>query len=213
MKLNKIGLIFFLSLSLGQISSSTFYNNEKWGIRFYRGYATYRPLIAIIGSGDMPMERHETGIRGIDLSRKITSDQSQANIDWYLKFGFIRHLERGYQPNHNQYNIFLQAYQNKIVLGYPINLFIGEGLSYSELVPYVEGRETRRISGRDSKLMNYLNVGFDISTYHLFPNIGLINLYVGLAVSHRSGVYKQISFFNNTQGGGNFVTLFSEYKF
>ena len=55
MKLNKIGLIFFLSLSLGQISSNTFYNNEKWGIRFYRGYATYRPLIAIIGSGDMPM--------------------------------------------------------------------------------------------------------------------------------------------------------------
>ena len=52
----------------------------------------------------------------------------------------------------------IQANYNKIVLGYPINFFIGEGLSYAELVPYVEGRDTRRISGRDSKLMNYLNV-------------------------------------------------------
>ena len=213
MKINKIGLIFFLSLSISQISSQAFYNHEKWGIRFYKGYATYRPLIAIIVSGDVPMERHGTGIRGIDLSRKIISKWKGMPFDWNLNLGFIRHLEKGYQPNHNQYNIFIQANYNKIVLGSPVNLFIGEGLSYSELVPYVEGRETRRISGRDSNLMNYLNIGFDISTYHLFPKIGLINLYLGFAVSHRSGVYKKISFFNNTQGGGNFVTLFSEYKF
>ena len=65
----------------------------------------------------------------------------------------------------------------------------------------------------DFKILQIPILGFDISTYHLYPKIGLINLYLGFAVSHRSGVYKKISFFNNTQGGGNFVTLFTEYKF
>ena len=214
--MKRLWLIVFVlhfEKSFSQISSRVFYNNEIWGVRVYQGYATYRPLIAIIGTGDMPIERHGTGIRGIDLSKKIINKQNRSGVDWHLKFGFIRHLEKGYQQNHNQYNIFIQANYNKIVLGYPINFFIGEGLSYAELVPYVEGRDTRRISGRDSKLMNYLNVGFDISTYHLYPKIGLINLYLGFAVSHRSGIYKKIAFFNNTQGGGNFVTLFTEYKF
>ncbi|GIT57797.1 MAG: hypothetical protein Ct9H300mP18_12260 [Candidatus Neomarinimicrobiota bacterium] len=36
------------------------------------------------------------------------------------------------------------------------------GKSWSGRVPYVEGRETRRLSNeRDSQLMNYLNIGFD----------------------------------------------------
>jgi len=124
MKIYKIGLIFFYSFSLSQISSHAFYNHEKWGIRFYNGYATYRPLIAIIGSGDAPMERHGTKIRGIDLSRKIISKSKGMPFDWNLKLGFIRHLEKGYQPNHNQYNIFIQANYNKRVLGYPVNFFI-----------------------------------------------------------------------------------------
>ena len=86
-------------------------------------------------------------------------------------------------------------------------------MSWAELVPFVEGRETRRISGKDSQLMNYLNVGFDLKISDLFPIISYNNLSVGFSVSHRSGIYKQFKLFNNTQGGGNFVTFFTEFNF
>ena len=77
----------------------------------------------------------------------------------------------------------------------------------------MEGRETRRLSGRDSKLMNYLNVGFDFRLSDLTGQNSLYNIRLGLANSHRSGAFKKVKWFNNTQGGSDFVTLFLEYDF
>ena len=80
-------------------------------------------------------------------------------------------------------------------------------------MPYVEGRETRRLSGRDSRLMHYLNVGFDFRLGDLTGNEALNNIRLGLADSHRSGAFKKVKWFNHTQGGSDFVTLFVEYDF
>ena len=68
---------------------------------------------------------------------------------------------------------------------FPLRLFFGQGLSLSGQVPYVEGRETRRLSGRDSRLMHYLNVGFDFRLGDLTGNEALNNIRLGLADSHQ----------------------------
>ena len=208
-------LSFFLLISgvFGQNHFPSQPNQNQWSVRFYKGYATYRPLMAIITYGDMPRERHGTGIRGIEVSQTIIRGWKGLPIDWSLRAGWIRHNEMGYQPDHNQYTLFFQGHYFRTVLGLPVTFFIGEGLSYAELVPFVEGRETYRLSNRKSNLMNYLNVGFDIKTSHIFPGMGYDYIRVGFAVSHRSGIYEQVKLFNNTKGGGNFVTLFTEYKF
>jgi len=198
---------------MGQMSFQSSPQHDKWAIRVYNGYATYRPLIAIITYADIPRERHNTGIRGIDFSHKLVRCWKNLPIDWSIRAGYIHHFEKGYQPNHNQYTLFFLGHYRKSVFGFPVNFFIGEGLSWAELVPFVEGRETRRISGKDSQLMNYLNVGFDLKISDLFPIISYNNLSVGFSVSHRSGIYKQFKLFNNTQGGGNFVTFFTEFNF
>ena len=64
-----------------------------------------------------------------------------------------------------------------------MRFFIGEGLSLSGDVPYVEGRETKRLSEKDSRLMNYLNVGFDFRLGDLTGNDALNNIRLGLADS------------------------------
>ncbi|GIT57847.1 MAG: hypothetical protein Ct9H300mP18_12760 [Candidatus Neomarinimicrobiota bacterium] len=56
--------------------------------------------------------------------------------------GYIRHDENGFQNNHNQYNAFFLAHYNTKYKNIPMRWFIGEGISWSERVPYVEGRET-----------------------------------------------------------------------
>ena len=210
-----IYISFFLLMSglFGQYRYPSNSHQHQWALRIYKGYATYRPLMAIITYGDMPRERHDTGIRGIDLSRTMIRNWRGLPLDWSLRAGFIHHNEMGYQPDHNQYTLFFQGHYYRRVLGFPVTFFIGEGLSYSELVPYVEGRETYRLSNRRSNLMNYLNVGFELKTSHLFPGLGYDFVSVGFAVSHRSGIYEQVKLFNNTKGGGNFVTQFTEYKF
>ena len=50
------------------------YLDSNWSTRVYGGYSTHRPLIAIVGLGDIRPEYHGTGIRGFDLSRKIHKD-------------------------------------------------------------------------------------------------------------------------------------------
>ena len=61
--------------------------------------------------------------------------------------------------------------------------------------------------------MNYLNIGFDFRVGDLIGNKSLNNIRLGLADSHRSGIYKKVKWFNHTQGGSNFITLFVEYDF
>ena len=71
---------------MGQMSFQSSPQHDKWAIRVYNGYATYRPLIAIITYADIPRERHNTGIRGIDFSHKLVRDWKNLPID--LQFDF-----------------------------------------------------------------------------------------------------------------------------
>ncbi len=186
---------------------------NNWSIRLYSGYATHRPLIAIITYGDIRPEYHDTGIRGLDISHILVRNWKGYSVDWSFRLGYIRHLENGFQPNHNQYNIFFMVHYYTSFRGFPIRLFVGEGLSRAERVPYVEGRETRRLSDeRDSKLMNYINVGFDLKLGDLLGLQQWNHITLGLADSHRSGIYQKVKWFNHTKGGSNFVNLFLEYS-
>ncbi len=210
-----IGFLFLFSILIGSdpsINHSLDYT--KWSIRLYGGYASHRPLVAIMTYGDIQPERHNTGIRGLDVSCVFIHNWRNLPIDWSFRVGTIRHLENGYQPNHNQYNGFLMVHFKTKHGHMPMRWFIGEGLSWSELVPYVEGRETRRLSDeRDSQLMNYINVGFDFKLGDLIQQSDMKRSIIGFAVSHRSGVYQSVKWFNYTRGGGNFITIFMEYCF
>jgi len=196
------------SPSLKEVS----YLNKKNSLRLYGGYES-RPLMSFIVLGDIRREHHHTSIKGFDFSRKIKSDYKNRPIDLSLRFRLIRYNEMSFQADHNQVNFFFMAHYKRRYKNFPIRLFIGEGFSVAGNVPYVEGRETRRISGRDSRIMNFLNIGFDFRLSNLTGRHSLKNIRLGLADSHRSGVFRKIKLFNNTQGGSDFVTLFLEYDF
>lgn len=215
----KIFIIFFILLPVVQASglksNITDYANSsyKWSIRIHGGYATIRPLVAIIMLGDVRLEKRYTSIQGLDFSHYFLHSLWGKPFDFSIRIGLIHHDEKGYQPNYLQYNIFLLGHYKTTYRGYKMRWFFGEGFSYAEQVPYVEGRDTRRLSNeRDSRLMNYLNVGFDFSVGNILRRPSLNNLSLGFAVSHRSGVFGTFKWFNNTSGGGNFNTIFLEYK-
>ena len=181
-------------------------------IRLYGGYAS-NTLMRFVALGDVRREFHHTSIKGIDFSRTIKKNYKDYPLDMSLRLSMVRYNEMNYQKDHNQVNLFFMVHRKANYRRMPIRFFIGEGISLSENVPYVEGRETRRISGRDSRLMNYLNIGFDFRLSDLtgFENLNKIRF--GIADSHRSGAFSKVKLFNNTSGGSNFITLFLEYDF
>ena len=185
---------------------------KNHSVRIYGGYES-RPLMSFVLLGDIRREYHHTSISGIDLSRTLKRNAFNRPIDLSLRASFLRYNEQGFQAHHNQANLFLMAHFKTHYNNFPVRFFIGEGLSLSGQIPYVEGRETRRLSEKDSRLMNYLNVGFDFRLGDLTGNDALNNIRLGLADSHRSGAYKKVKWFNYTQGGSDFVTLFVEYDF
>lgn len=187
--------------------------DNKWTFRLHGGYATVRPMVAVIILGDIRLEKRYTSIRGLDIGRNLVHDLGGKPLDLAIRIGLIHHDEKGFQSNYSEYNIFLLSHYRTTYRGFKMRWFLGEGLSYAERVPYVEGRDTRRLSEeRDSQLMNYMNVGFDFSIGRLLQKSSLNNLTVGFAVSHRSGIFGAFKWFNNTSGGGNYNTLFLEYK-
>jgi len=194
------------------VITNDFAQIKKNSFRIYDGFES-RPMMGFVLLGDIRREYHHTSIRGIDFSRKLKNDIRGKPIDLSMRMSLVRYNENSYQKNHNQYNIFLNAHYKTRYKGIPVRFFLGEGISIAERVPYVEGRETRRLSGRDSKLMNYLNVGFDFRLSDLTGQNSLYNIRLGLANSHRSGAFKKVKWFNNTQGGSDFVSLFLEYDF
>ncbi|MAV16569.1 MAG: hypothetical protein CMG08_07205 [Candidatus Marinimicrobia bacterium] len=188
------------------------HNNEKNSIRIYSGYFS-RPFINILFIGDIKAEYHHTMIRGFDY-RKIIKQNNGSPFITSLNLSIIRHLERGFQSNHNQYNLSAVWHFQSNLYNKPIRWFFAEGISFAERVPYVEGLHTRRLSNeRDSKVMNYINVGFDFRLSDLTGNESLMNYRLGLSNSHRSGVFKKINLFNNTKGGSNYLNLFLEMDF
>ena len=209
--------LFTFNLISGNLNPNEYLQtpiDSRRSIRLYSGYATHRPLMAIVSIGDIRPEYHGTGINGLDISQKIASNWKGYPIDWSIRLGYLRHQENGFQPNHNQVNGLIMAHYTTQYKGMPLRLFFGEGLSWSQQVPFVEGRETRRLSDeRDSRLMNYINIGFDFNLGDLFRQPALHPITVGFSDYHRSGIFKKIKLFNRTQGGSNYITVFFEYNF
>ena len=89
-------------------------NYKNNSIRIYSGYFS-RPFINILFLGDISAEYHNTIIRGIDYSKVLKEKSPNSPISTSARISIIRHLERGFQNNHNQYNLsFTWHYHSKM---------------------------------------------------------------------------------------------------
>ena len=114
-----------------------------------------------------------------------------------------------------QLNAYLKAYY----YGFPwrnrlrTRLGFGTGLSYATKAPFMEQRD-QAIRGRDtSKLLLYGDPTLDFSVGDLFSVRELRETYLGVGVSHRSGIFGSSRLFGNVAGGSNYIYGYIETKF
>ncbi|HEY4636909.1 MAG TPA: MipA/OmpV family protein, partial [Burkholderiales bacterium] len=88
---------------------------------------------------------------------------------------------------------------------------IGSGLSYAERIPTIEARDQARRGEDTNKLITYLDPTIDVSLGDLVGSRSLKNTFVGLGVSHRSGIFGFSRLLGNVDGGSNYIYTYVEF--
>jgi outer membrane protein len=156
----------------------------------------------------------QTRITGIEVGRPFIERLNGWPLDFVGYAGLLKHSERGLQDDSWQANAYMKAYY----YGFPwsdrvrTRLGLGVGVSYAEHVPYVELRDQLARGRSSSRLLSYLDPSIDISVGDLIGVKSMSETYIGLGVSHRSGIFGSSRLLGNVNGGSNYIYSYLEWR-
>jgi outer membrane protein len=185
-------------------------------VRFFHGASSDCDLLVIVTLQCTTTHTQDpTSVWAIEVGEQLVERLNGWPIDMAAFVGLLRHEERGLQDDFWQLNAYLKAYY----YGFPwrnrlrTRLGFGTGLSYATKAPFMEQRD-QAIRGRDtSKLLLYGDPTLDFSVGDLFSVRELRETYLGVGVSHRSGIFGSSRLFGNVAGGSNYIYGFVESRF
>lgn len=157
--------------------------------------------------------RDRTGITGFDVGRTFIERLNGWPLDIAGFLGVIRHHEAGFQPDFWQINAYFKAYY----YGFPwaervrTRVGLGAGLSVAQKISQMETRDLAERGRNTSRLLQTLDPTVDISVGDLMGVRALRETYLGLGVSHRSGIFGSSHLLGNVNGGSNFIYTYLEW--
>lgn len=156
----------------------------------------------------------QTRVTAVEVGRPFIERLNGWPLDFVGYAGLLRHSERGLQRDSWQANAYMKGYY----YGFPwsdrvrTRLGFGIGVSYAQRVPFVEMRDQLARGRSSSRLLNYLDPSIDISLGDLVGAKSLRDAYVGLGVSHRSGIFGTSRLLGNVNGGSNYIYSYLEWR-
>ena len=153
-----------------------------------------------------------TRITAIQVGRPFIRNFNGWPLDVVGYVGVTHHDDRQLQPAGLQLDLFMKAYYS----GFPWQPYIktrlgwGMGASLAQRVPYIEASSQAASGEQTSRLLNYLEPTLDVSLGDLIGYRPLKDTYVGIGVSHRSGIFKSSRLLGNVNGGSNYLYGFVE---
>jgi outer membrane protein len=203
-----LGLLYEHSPQPGAWSES----RPLW-VKLYHGKASECDVLQVVllkcTSTNTP---ESTRVTSIEFGRTLIERLHGWNIDIAGYIGLLHHDENGAQPDHWQVN----AYFKPFWYGFPwrdrvkTRIGLGSGLSYAERVPIIEARDQERRGENTNKLITYLDPTIDFSLGDLIGSRALKNTFIGLGVSHRSGIFGLSRLLGNVDGGSNYIYAYVE---
>ncbi|MES2296011.1 MAG: MipA/OmpV family protein [Pseudomonadota bacterium] len=184
-------------------------------LKIYGGRATecnFLPVVSLrCGS---TRSEDDTRIWGFDLGRPLVERVNNWPLDFVAYAGLLRHDERGVQPDAWQLNASIKAYYYGFPWSARVRTRIGmaAGFALAQRVPLTEERDQARRGRETSKLLNYLDPSLDVSVGDLLGVKKLKESYLGIGVSHRSGIFGYSQLLGNINGGSNYLYTYLETK-
>ncbi|MEX2240313.1 MAG: MipA/OmpV family protein [Burkholderiales bacterium] len=182
-------------------------------VKLYHGKASECDVLQVVLLNCTSTNTPEgTRVTSIEFGRTLIERLNDWNMDIAGYIGLLRHDENGFQPDHWQVN----AYFKPFWYGLPwrdrvkTRIGIGSGLSYAERIPTIEARDQARRGENTNKLITYLDPTIDFSLGDLIGSRALKNTFVGLGVSHRSGIFGLSRLLGNVDGGSNYIYTYVE---
>ncbi len=183
-------------------------------VKLYYGKATDCDLAKIVLLRCTSTQTaQETRVSSIEFGRTLIERLNGWNVDIAGYIGLLHHEEKGYQPDSWQVNAYFKSYW----YGLPwrdrvkTRLGIGTGLSYASRVPYLEAQHQAERNRNSSKLLTYLDPTVDFSLGDLVGARKMKDSYLGIGVSHRSGIFGFSQLLNNVNGGSNYIYTYVEF--
>ena len=156
----------------------------------------------------------DTRIWGVDVGRTLIHGVDGWPLDFVAYLGLLVHDERGIVADGLQLNAQIKAYYYGLPwrerLGARIGF--GAGFSLAQRVPLTEQRDQARRGRATSRLLNYLDPTLDLSLGRLTATPKLDQTYVGIGISHRSGIFGTSQLLGNINGGSNYLYAYLEAK-
>ena len=155
-----------------------------------------------------------TEIVGLTVGKTLVEGFRGWPLDFVGYVGFVYHHDRPYQRNGAEVNLFIKAFYR----GFPWSQRVltrfgyGWGISIADPVPYDEV-VAQTASGRlTSRVLNYNEPSIDISLGDMIGKPGWKQTFVGLSITHRSGIYANSRLLGKVKGGSNYMTLYVEHS-
>lgn len=156
----------------------------------------------------------DTRIWGIELGRPLIEQVHNWPLDFVAYLGLLRHDERAIVPSPWQIDASIKAYYYGFPWRDKVRTRVGmaAGFSLAERVPLTEQRDQARRGRQTSKLLNYLDPSIDVSVGDLLGKKSMKETYLGIGVSHRSGIFGFAQILGNINGGSNYLYGYLEMK-
>ncbi|GAB3257613.1 MipA/OmpV family protein [Chitinimonas naiadis] len=158
---------------------------------------------------------HPTSITGIHVGKSFVQGFNGWPLDFTGFAGLVYHDDKGLQRNGAQFDLYMKGYY----YGFPwsdwvrTRLGMGFGLSIAQRVPYEEVSSQAARNRSTSRLLNYLDPTIDFNVGDVFRAKSLKTTYLGVGVSHRSGIFASSQLLGNVNGGSNYIYSYLETTF
>ena len=189
---------------------TTLFAQNDYDLRIAYGRADSHDLV-YVAVGDMAPDSAKGRVLMLDAGYKMVDNAFNLPLDIYVKGGFAKFLENGYDNDVYENTLYVKGYYNFDFWQNRVRLGAGEGASYTYGTLYVEKLESEKKGGNLSHYLNYLELSLDCDLGKLLKVKPLENLYLGAVIKHRSGIFGLIN--NVKHGGSNYEAVYIEKNF
>lgn len=156
----------------------------------------------------------DTRIWGVDIGRPLVQHVNGWPLDFAAYVGVVAHDERGLRANGLQLDAQIKARYYGLPWSERVKTRIsfGAGFSLAQRVPLTEVRDQARRGRATNRLLNYLDPSIDFSVGDAIGNRRLKDTFLGVGVSHRSGIFGSSQLLGNINGGSNYLYGYIETK-
>lgn len=153
-----------------------------------------------------------TSITALQIGKPFLQNVNGWPLDFVGYAGLAEHNDRGLQANGLQLDLFMKAFYSGFPWSHRVKtrLGLGVGVSLAQRAPYIEASSQAASGQPASRMLNYLDPTLDVSLGDLLGSRALKDTFIGVGVSHRSGIFGASRLLGNVNGGSNYIYTYVE---